>query len=143
LKEIVTSLETINFRHFSKNITFVDTSSRSYGEAILSLESNSNELLQKSDTLSIEGWIIPPIRERALTMLYFSYDDRRTFFASLPVYRDLANQIARWKITLPEQTLPVGERTIQAWVHDRKSQQFIKLKGDIQISVGGNQHRDR
>lgn len=141
-RDFADSLEKVGFRNFPKNLEFIIKPSKAPGNINIPAE---NLTLSKSQNLYFNGWAMPIEYSQLPKLIFFSYGNSQSFFASAfvqgkkPFAKDNSNlnesfKVA-WSADISVQSLPLGENIIKAWVYDRKNKQFIKLGNKIKVRV--------
>ncbi|WP_413165863.1 hypothetical protein ACL6C3_04955 [Capilliphycus salinus ALCB114379] len=147
IRDGVESLDKIQMRGFAKNIPFISEPAEVYGY-IDNPDSPKTPLkLKINDTIAIGGWAVLPEQKQQPRLVFFSEGEQNTFFANADISRespDIAEflnsnryRLARWEVILSGESLPPGESEIKAWVYDPVQQQFVRLRGEVKISISG------
>ena len=138
-------LETIGFRNFPKNLTFLSQPTKAYG-FIDSPSTGENSITVNQDgSVNFKGWAILRNSRELPKTVFFSYGSKKTFFASAVVNLaspDVAKALkssryhhVRWATDILPKFLPLGETEIKAWVYDPANKRLIKLNGEPKIKV--------
>ena len=148
VKDKVKKLDELQFRQFIKEADLITPPpDRLYG-FIDSPPTNQKPLIinkNQNNPLTLSGWAVLPNTSAKPNLVLFSFNNKKTFFAltNITINRpDVVDFLksprfnkSGWTINLSPQTLPLGEKTIKAWVYDQENKQFIKLNGEIKILV--------
>ena len=147
IKSFYPTLEKIDFRDFPKNVEFANTSfsSPSYGN--VDYPKDALIKLFNHEGLSIRGWAALPNENDQPTAVFFSYNEKHSFFATAPVYQsrpDIEKALGSgkysksgWSGNESINKLPVGDNVIKTWIYSKRANQFIKLNGEITVKVMG------
>jgi len=147
IKSNYPTLEKLDFRDFPNNIEFINTSfgASSYGY----VDDHKYTLIRlvKNNQVNIGGWAALPNENDQPTAVFFSYNEEHSFFATIPVYQsrpDVAKALGSekysksgWSGNVSIDQLPIGDNVVKAWIYNKRTNQFIKLIGDITVKVVG------
>lgn len=148
VKNHVNKLDQLQFRQFLKEANLITPPpDRLYG-FIDSPPTNQKPLIinkNQDNPLTLTGWAALPNTSVKPDLVLLSLNKKKSFFAltTITINRpDVATYLksprftkSGWTINLSPKTLPLGEKTIKAWVYDQENKQFIKLKGEPKILV--------
>jgi len=135
LRNSAKSLEDLGFRMFPRDIDFVNSPHYIYGQIFIPSQTNLTITLPKNSSLQMQGWATFPDRRQLPEAVLLSVDNQKSFLANGLIELGQSNRKIQWKANVPTESLPLGERTIKAWVYDRENKQFVKLQGDVKIKV--------
>ncbi|MBW4693677.1 MAG: hypothetical protein KME27_18185 [Lyngbya sp. HA4199-MV5] len=144
-------LNQMNFRHFpGKTIEFVAEPTKGYGFLDTPPTSQAPPIVRKNcfncGPIPFNGWAILPEQDRAAQLVFLQRDgDPEPFFANAQVNSsspDVAKALrnenyrqARWSTVVSPNLLPSGKTVVKAWVYDPGKKQFVKLQGELALSV--------
>jgi hypothetical protein len=142
IRDGVESLNNIQMRSFAENIPFISQPNQVYGY----IDQPSTPLkLKVNQILRIGGWAILPDQTQQPRLVFLSFGEQNSFFANADVIGEspdiaefLNSQrygLARWEVMFSAESLPIGETKISAWVYDPQQQQFVRLQGEVKLSI--------
>lgn len=151
VKERAKTLEQIGFWQSVKAPTFVENPDTIYGYLDPLPNANQSEIVRRTCIncvdLELAGWAILPGKKALPHLVLLSYGDGTgTIFANANINRrspDIAKTYrsnryyrVRWSVKISPKLLPLGNTTVKAWVYDSVTNQIVKLKGDLKVTVG-------
>lgn len=145
IRDGVESLQKIQLRQFAEKLTFQTNPEAVYG--YIDSPQNQDEVIQldPNDTLILSGWAILPDEKIQPNLVFLSLGDRQSFFANAEVnlpspdiaqtYNHPDYHRRRWNVILSTDSLPSKPTPITAWVYHSQQQQFLQLRGKVQVFV--------
>lgn len=149
----VNLLERIDLRNFQREIQFIDNPDTDYGyvDSIQDQSILESVTVERQDLVKLKGWAILPNCRQPQQVFFTRVDQAqhpsKKFFANADVQLnslDISQFLnlscysqSRWQLQLPAHFLSVGDTMIQAWVYDPMVSQFIRLRGNVKITVLG------
>jgi len=147
IKSNYPTLEKLDFRDFPNNVEFVNTSFSVSSYGYVDYPKDTLIKLGKNNQLNIEGWAALPNENDQPSAVFFSYNEVRSFFATIPVYQsrpDVAKALGSekysksgWSGNVSIDQLPIGDNVVKAWIYNKRANQFIKLNGEITVKAVG------
>ncbi|MEA5518321.1 hypothetical protein [Limnoraphis robusta] len=142
IRDGVESLNNIQMRSFAENIPFISQPHQVHGY----IDQPSTPLkLKVNQILRIGGWAILPDQTQQPRLVFLSFGEQNSFFANADIIGEspdiaefLNSQrygLARWEVMFSAESLPIGETKISAWVYDPQQQQFVRLQGEVKLSI--------
>ncbi|WP_043937961.1 hypothetical protein [Planktothrix rubescens] len=150
IQDGVKQLQGVNLRNWANNITFKTESEQLYGYIDFPLFGDQPLKLKPKDDLTLKGWAIFPQQQNQPQLVFFSRGNQQTFFANANVglnSPDIAQVLnsplynyARWEVTIPTVQLDndLGNTKVKAWVYNPDGNEFIPLKGEVNIILEKN-----
>lgn len=135
LRKSVELLEELGFRTFPTNMQFIDNPPQVYGQINSPVMTDLPVALTKNSVLDMAGWAGFLDQDYLPQIILISYDDQQLFFANGLIEPINSNKKIHWKASVSIASLPLGERTIKAWIYDKENKKFIRLDGEVKITV--------
>ena len=145
VREGAAIIDKIGWRKLAKNVEFIEKDEEVFGYFDKPQTSQKPLRIQKNANVKATGWAVLPENLRQPNIVLLSYGDKKTFFAnayvnldSADIAKTLKSQIysnARWAVSLAANNLPIGQTEIKAWVYNPVDNQFVKLRGDVKVTV--------
>ena len=144
-------LNQIGFRNFpGKTIEFIAEPTRGYGYLETPAISKSPITVRRNclncGMITVSGWAILPEQAKPARLIFLSYAQNPDFFltnayvnlSSPDVAKVLGTERynqARWQAAISPKLLPLGKTVFRAWVYDPDGKQFVRLRGELALSV--------
>jgi len=144
-------LNQIGLRHFpEKAIRFMTEPTEVYGYLDIPAASEKSTVVRKHcfscAMLNASGWAILPKQSKSARLVLLGLGNRpETFLATAYVNLNSPDvvkamgseryQRSRWQAIVSPKLLPLGETRLTAWVYNPDSRAFIKLRGELKLSV--------
>ncbi|CAD5927730.1 hypothetical protein NO976_01546 [Planktothrix agardhii] len=150
IQDGVKQLQGVNLRNWANNITFKTESEQLYGYIDFPLFGDQPLKLKPKDDLTLKGWAIFPQQQNQPQLVFLSRGNQQTFFANANIglnSPDIAQVLssplynyARWEVTIPTVQLynDLGNTRVKAWVYNPDGNEFIPLKGEVNIILEKN-----
>jgi hypothetical protein len=145
VREGATILDKIGWRKLAKNVEFIANPGKVYGYFDQPQTGYNSLSVKQNATVKAAGWAILPETWQQPNIVMLSYGDKKSFFANAYVNLDsgdiaktLKSQVysnARWSIAFLANNLPIGQTEIKAWVYNPVDNQFVKLRGDVKVTL--------
>jgi hypothetical protein len=146
--EQVQRLQKINLRNFAEDLSFVEEPDQIHGFISSPWTPEKSFSVPPGGIVKIDGWAILPNQPQQPQLVFLSLDNHQSFFASAYIHlpspdiiefmKSDAYQNSRWEISFSADNLTSGENIIKAWIYDPKERRFVKLSGEMQITVQDN-----
>jgi hypothetical protein len=146
IRPIIKNINQLGLRSFSNNVLWSLASQSEHGEITSPVHSlDSPGTILDSSKIKLSGWAIMPNTTNQPSVVLFSYDDRKSFFASAFIKLDspdIAGKMSdsrfsksRWEVEIPLMYLPEGSRVIKAWIFDEHNNSFFKLNNNVSLFI--------
>jgi hypothetical protein len=145
VREGAAIIDKIGWRKSAKNVEFIDKKEAVFGYFDKPQTSDKSLKIQKNANVKSAGWAVLPESLQQPNIVLLSYGDQKTFFAnayvnldSADIAKTLKSQVysnARWAVSLAANNLPIGQTEIKAWVYNPVDNQFVKLRGDVKVTL--------
>ncbi|MGL5082119.1 MAG: hypothetical protein ACRC8A_11595 [Microcoleaceae cyanobacterium] len=140
-------MERIGFREFSRKASFLEDAKQDYGYISFPQTTEQSITLNHNDQVLINGWAILPNCQKQPNLVFLSSNHQKSFFAnadinleSLDVAQFLNSDCytrSRWSLKFSARYLPVGETVVHGWVYEPDTNQFVRLRGEIYVTIQG------
>ena len=147
--EQVQRLQKINLRNFAEDLSFVEEPDQIHGFISSPWTPEKSFSVPPGGIVKIDGWAILPNQPQQPQLVFLSLDNHQSFFASayinlpspdiIEFMKSDAYQNSRWEVSFSADNLTSGENIIKAWIYDPKERRFVKLSGEMQITIQDNQ----
>ncbi|WP_413163666.1 hypothetical protein ACL6C3_29765 [Capilliphycus salinus ALCB114379] len=148
LSKQVERLQKINLRNFAEDISFVEQPNQIYGFISSPWTSENSFSVPTGGIVKIDGWAALPNQPKQPQLVFLSLNGRQSFFANAYVNLPSPDVVeflnskryknSRWEVTFDADNLNAGNNLIKAWVYNPKNREFVKLSGEIQVTVEEN-----
>lgn len=136
LRELAEITEKLGFRDFPRDLKFTAKPAQSHG-LIAPLSSNELPLIiPRNNKITLRGWAALTDQQQLPELVLFSYDSQQSFFANANAIPKKSGKAVYWSGTFLVKVIPPGEHLIAAWVYDRNGKQFVKLDGELKVTIG-------
>lgn len=143
-------LQKINLRDFAEDISFVEEPDQVYGFISSPWTYKNSLTVPTAGIVEIDGWAVFPNQLQQPQLVFLSLNDRQSFFANAFINLPSPDVIeflesehyrnSRWEVSFSADNLSPGENEIKAWVFDPIERQFMKLSGQMKVTVEPNQN---
>jgi hypothetical protein len=138
-------LDRIDWRKLANNVEFIPNPGKVYGYFDQPQTGDKSLSVKQNATVKAAGWAVLPKNLQQPNILLLSYGNQKTFFANAyvnlgsgDIAQTLKSQVysnARWAIAFSANNLPIGQTEIKAWVYNPVDNQFVKLRGDVKVTL--------
>jgi hypothetical protein len=145
VREGAAIIDKIGWRKLAKNVEFISNSEKVYGYLDQPQTSDRSLTVKKNSAFKAVGWAVLPENLQQPDIVLLSVGEKQSFFANAYVNTDsadiaktLKSQVysnARWAVSLAANNLPIAQTEIKAWVYNPVDNQFVKLRGDVKVTV--------